>query len=108
MNNTKETPNKQTIDAEQAKMRVLEPLIRFANANRGTVAELTRRIIKACPNRRPKVAAAHVAAWLHPNRKERVQPRLAIGLVLLDIGQQLMAEQLDAHVEKEIPNQNEN
>lgn len=85
----KKTKTKQ-IDLEQQKLRLLYPIINYAKDHHGFVSELTRRLTKLCPNR--PLATAHVGAWLRHDESQRVQPRLGIGLILIEEGTKLMNE----------------
>jgi hypothetical protein len=76
---------------EQRKLAVLEPIVAFAKDNRGFVSELTRRLARSCVTDRP-ISTMHVGAWLRADPEERVQPRLGMGLILIDAATKLMAE----------------
>jgi hypothetical protein len=67
----------------------LDELSKFCQKNRGAIAELTRRVNDA--NGRP-VNYQHLSKWLAPKRSDRVQPRFGMGLILVEVGNKLMAE----------------
>lgn len=67
----------------------LEPLIEFAAKNRGTVYEVRRRL---CKRTRKTWHADNVAKWLHKDPKKRGQPLLGVGLMLVEIGDEIMRE----------------
>lgn len=67
----------------------LEPLITFAAENRGTIAEVRRRLDKATKKQwDPDI----VANWLHKDPKKRTMPLFGVGLLLVEIGREIMAE----------------
>lgn len=65
----------------------LSPLIKHAQANRGTIKALTERLEKV--GGKP-VNRVMVEGWLHPDPSRRVEPRLGAGLLLIAVGGEIM------------------
>jgi hypothetical protein len=62
---------------------VLEPLIRYSEKHRGTYQKITQLLTDATGEVQHR---QNVHQWLHPDPRERVEPRFGIGLMLLSIG----------------------
>jgi hypothetical protein len=65
---------------EQLANESLEPLIRHAQQNPGTVTTLAARIMELTGEKQYR---QNVGAWLHPDAKLRIEPRFGMGLLLL-------------------------
>ncbi len=73
---------KQPIDPSIYADQALAPAIQFAARNRGTVAEVARKMSKRLG--RP-VHRQQVEAWLHEDKAKRREPGLGTGLLLIGI-----------------------
>ncbi len=67
----------------------LAPLVEHRRKTDRFVTDLTERLSKRT---RKKWAIQKVMSWLHPDPKRRHQPLLGAGLLLLEVGRELMAE----------------
>lgn len=68
--------------------KLLAPIIRRCAAVRGTKSEITRRmaaLVSDAPD------DASVGRWLDADAKTRVEPSLGIGLLLLEVGREVIA-----------------
>lgn len=68
---------------------VLAPLLAHRKKTDRFVTDVTERMSKRT---RRKIQIQRVMTWLHPDPKRRQQPRLGAGLLLLEVGRELMAE----------------
>lgn len=68
----------------------LMPLIKYVADNRGSTAEVQRRLKLKSGKQWNR---ENVQRWLHPEAKKRTQPLFGVGLLLVEIGQELLAEQ---------------
>lgn len=68
----------------------LQPLINYVHGRRGSTAEVLKRL---CVKTRKKFNRENVGRWLHPEAKKRTQPLFGVGLLLVEIGQELLTEQ---------------
>jgi hypothetical protein len=64
-------------------------LIRYAAQNKGTIAELSRRLGKRT---KFKWHRERLELWLHPDRDRRRQPPLGAAMLLIGEGEKLIAE----------------
>ncbi len=67
----------------------LAPLVAHRRKADRFVTDLTERLSKRT---RKKWAIQKVMSWLHPDPKRRHQPLLGAGLLLLEVGRELIAE----------------
>lgn len=65
----------------------LEPLAKFAKKNPGTKAELARRLSERLGR---KVHRQVAEGWTHPEQGKRVEPKLGLGLIILDEAQKMI------------------
>ena len=72
----------------EASATALEPLIAFAEANRGTYAKISQVLTARIGETQHR---QNVRSWLHTDPAKRVEPRFGIGLMLLEIGAELGA-----------------
>lgn len=77
------------ITAEQASAQALEMVIEWAKerGNKPALATLMTEVTS------DEIQRQMIGRWLHPDPKEREQPRLGMGLVLLLCAQSLMDQQ---------------
>jgi len=73
--------NKTTPEAASA--AALKPLIDFAQKNRGTIITLADILSRRTGQ---TIFRQSVEKWLHPDAKKRMEPKLGIGLLLLEEG----------------------
>jgi len=64
-------------------------IISHAESNRGTVAELTRRLNAKVST---TITRQDVEGWLHPKKDKRREPRLGVGLLLIETGMEVIKE----------------
>jgi hypothetical protein len=67
---------------ERRSADALGPLIRYAATNRGALAQIAEELSRRT---RKKQFAANVGTWLDSDPNKRAEPRLGLGLFLLDI-----------------------
>lgn len=67
----------------------LEPIIKFAHANRGTINALQQRLTKRT---KKQWRRENIERWLHEDPDKRTQPLLGVGLLLVEIGNEYIAE----------------
>jgi len=78
-------------DAEDQKLEeTILPLVQFAKKNSKFIPQLAARLTLRCPNRPP--SRQLVEQWLRREADKRKQPRLGMGLVLIEEAAKLMAE----------------
>lgn len=73
---------------EAASAAALKPLIDFATKNRGTIITLADILSKRTGQ---TIFRQSVEKWLHPKIKKRMEPKLGIGLLLIEEGAKLIA-----------------
>lgn len=76
--------------------RHLDPVIAYVRDNRGALIEIHRRLNQRT---RKKWHLRNVFGWLHSDANKRTQPLLGVGLLLKEIGTELMAEQKPVETE---------
>lgn len=79
------------LDKETTKIsnQHLEPLIKYAHANRGAMREILIRLRKRT---RKRFNRENIARWLTKDKVRRTQPLFGVGLLLVEIGDDLMNE----------------
>lgn len=77
----------------------LEPLIRYVHGRRGAITEVVRRL---SARTKKQWRRENAERWLHPDAKKRTQPLFGVGLLLMEIGQELLAEQEAAKLDKAV------
>ena len=77
------------ITSERAAAKALKSLIAFAHNNRGTVIELAAALSLRTGT---KIYRQYVEKWLHIDAAVRIEPKLGIGLLLIQEGRTLMSK----------------
>lgn len=57
------------------------------NYQRGVITEVAKQIKRRTGK---KIRLGTVGSWLHPDPKRRQQPRFGVGLLLVEIGKEIM------------------
>lgn len=68
----------------------LEPLIRLVHGRRGLVGEVQARLTRRT---RKQWRYENLSRWLHPDPARRTQPLFGVGLLLVEIGEELAKEE---------------
>lgn len=76
-----------TTTPEAASAAALKPLIDHAQKHRGTIIELA----DVMSNRTgQKIYRQSVEKWIHPEADKRIEPKLGIGLILIEEGRKVI------------------
>lgn len=70
--------------------KALAKLAKIVHERRGGLTELAQRVSKRAGY---EVQRQHIATWLDVDVDERSQPRLGMGLLLIQIGEEMAAEE---------------
>lgn len=68
--------------------KALEPLVKFRKKRPGTGAEIARELNKRTGQ---NWQVNKILIWLHPDPAKRRQPTFGAGLLLLEVGREIMA-----------------
>ena len=68
--------------------KALEPLIKFRKNRPGTVAQIAQTLNKRTGQ---NWQVNKILIWLHPDPAKRRQPTFGAGLLLLEVGREIMA-----------------
>lgn len=80
-----------TTSPEAASHAALLFLIEHAQKNRGTIIELAD-VLSARTGQ--KIYRQYVEKWLHPDAAVRVEPKLGVGLMLIEEGRKLTGKRV--------------
>jgi len=81
------TKKQKAVEVSEAKKRsdaALKPLVLFAQKNPGTITRIAEGLTRLTGQTQYR---QNVGEWLHPDPARRVEPKLGIGLLLIDLGE---------------------
>lgn len=91
------TKRTKTDVADAMAWAALYPLIKFRIRYPSIVRTMAARLSKRT---RTTIQRQQVEAWLHPVTKKRVQPKLGVGLLLLEEGERALRERVIVNAKK--------
>lgn len=76
----------------------LKELIEFTQNTHGSIKEITKRLSKRTKKQWNR---ENVERWLHKDPEKRSQPLLGVGILLIQIGRELIAEHNRCHADRD-------